>query len=775
MKKILIISYYYPPNNNIPSWRPFSWANYFSGEEFGNAEVHVVTRYWDGSEIKWEDQVNSSKQQRDHIHHYSPHHIVHYLSTHAGLKKTIRLTNRSVLLNKAVYFFSTLLGHHHIEVDTYFSFRKYIRKTFPKDYFDTVLVTSPPLNVVRLGYRLKRHFPSAFFVADFRDLWNNDELKINYSPGLKAKFYNSIYKRSISRWLKRYNLVTGVSLEVVKKTTALNKKLPFEVITNGFETELLKDDTKEQLPAFTIASIGSIYPIQNVRVLAEGIIDFARQNNFNNNIHVKFIGAKATNGELSNAFSGRLPEEMLAITHRVDRRDALKLLKSANVLIYPVCVGYRGIYSGKMFEYLASGNNILIAPGDNDVLDDLLKETRAGISKNSREEVTLQLQQWYDEWKLKGFVTYKGLPDKISFAIVSLLTHHLSTYDYGIINLYSSFLILLMPFITGGILYPLSVEYFKRPRETYAAWFTNAQVIPLLSLVLFTGLCIGFQNPLSQLLKVPVIWIWIMPVTAWWIMINETAMIITRNNNRPWQFVFFSVGKNLVEISLTIILVIGLHWTWQGRLLSAAAAPVLLGGVSIYLFYRWRLVAKKVNWKAAQRILLLSFPFVFERLAVFVMGYSDKFFIDRFDLNGTKEVGLYGLGNQLATIIYLVVVSMNSAYQPYLFQKLAEGHHGKIHRTTGWYIGACAITVVGMFIVIPFLFRFFIGSDFQEAKPYAYMLCSGFFMWGIFNAFQAYLIYLEKSRIILYISLLGMTASHCYLFSDGANQFSFST
>ena len=32
-------------------------------------------------------------------------------------------------------------------------------------------------------------------------------------------------------------------------------------------------------------------------------------------------------------------------------------------------------------------------------------------------------------------------------------------------------------------------------------------------------------------------------------------------------------------------------------------------------------------------------------------------------------------------------------------------------------------------------------------------------MWGIFNAFQAYLIYLEKSRVILYISLLGMASS----------------
>lgn len=347
----------------------------------------------------------------------------------------------------------------------------------------------------------------------------------------------------------------------------------------------------------------------------------------------------------------------------------------------------------------------------------------------------------------------------LSFATVSLLTHYLTTYDYGIISLYSSFLIFLMPFISGGILYPLSVEYFKRPRETYSAYFTNAQVIPLISLALFTLLCIVFQHPLSRFLKVSVAWIWIIPLTAWWIMLNETAMMITRNKNKPFQFAFVSIGKNFAEIALTVWLVIGLSWAWQGRLFSAALAPVVAGIISIYLFYRWRLVAKKVDWSATRRIFLLCLPFVFERLSVFVMGYSDKYFIDRFDLNGTEEVGLYGLGSQLATIIYLVIISMNSAYQPHLFKKLAEGLKGKIHKTTSRYIGACAITAAGMFIAIPFLFRFFIGSRFQDAKPYAYLLCSGYFMWGVYNAFQAYLVFLEKNRQIMLISFLGMFTS----------------
>ncbi len=148
----------------------------------------------------------------------------------------------------------------------------------------------------------------------------------------------------------------------------------------------------------------------------------------------------------------------------------------------------------------------------------------------------------------------------LSFAIVSVLTNRLETTDYGIINLYSSFLIFLMPFISGGILYPLSVEYYKRPKETYSAYFTNANAIPLVSVLFFTLLCIIFQHPLSRFLKVSEVWVWVMPLTVWWIMIGETVMMIARLQNKPVQFAFFSIGKNLVEISLTVLFVVGLHW-----------------------------------------------------------------------------------------------------------------------------------------------------------------------------------------------------------------------
>jgi O-antigen/teichoic acid export membrane protein len=347
----------------------------------------------------------------------------------------------------------------------------------------------------------------------------------------------------------------------------------------------------------------------------------------------------------------------------------------------------------------------------------------------------------------------------LSFVITSLLTHQIEPADYGRIYLYSSFLNFLTPFITVGILYPLSVEYFKKSHDSYSFYFSNAQVIPLISLAIFTVLCVALQNPLAHLLRVSNIWIWIMPFTVWWIMINETSQMITRSNNKPFQFAFFSVGKNIAEILLTILFVLTLHWAWQGRLLSAAVAPLILGVLSIYLFHRWRLIEKKIDWKLVQKIFLLSFPFIFERLSVFIMNSSDRYFIDHFDPNKTSEVGLYGLGSQIAQIIFLVVLSMNSAYQPHLFKKFSEGLKNKIHKTTFLYIGACAITVAALFIGIPFLFRFFIDPKYAGAKRYAYMLCGGYFMWGLYNAFQAYLIYLQKNRQIMLIAIFGMALS----------------
>ena len=347
----------------------------------------------------------------------------------------------------------------------------------------------------------------------------------------------------------------------------------------------------------------------------------------------------------------------------------------------------------------------------------------------------------------------------LSFGGISVLTHKLSPYDYGIINLYSSAIPLLTPFISAGIIFPVTVEYYKKTKDEYNQFFTNAQAITLISLVFFSFIFIVFHQPLSKFLRVPSQWIIVLPLTVWFLMHTEIALSMYRMKNRPWGFAIFSVGKNLVEILLAIGLVIGLHWSWEGRLLPAVISPILFGAFAIYLLFRWQLIIKEINWKEVRRIAWVCSPFIFERLTVFVLANSDRYFIDKFDLKSTEQVGLYGVGAQVTTIISFVILSVNSAYQPYIFQNLATGNKRHVKKGTLLYILATGVAVAGLFLISPFFFRFFIGKSFGDAQVFVYYMSGGYFMWGVYNAFLAYLLFHGKNRLILYFSLIGMAVS----------------
>lgn len=56
-----------------------------------------------------------------------------------------------------------------------------------------------------------------------------------------------------------------------------------------------------------------------------------------------------------------IPAANLLITNRIDRLEALSMSARSYVLYYIGWKGYRGIYSGKIFEYLGLQRNILLA------------------------------------------------------------------------------------------------------------------------------------------------------------------------------------------------------------------------------------------------------------------------------------------------------------------------------------------------------------------------------------------------------------------------------
>lgn len=67
-----------------------------------------------------------------------------------------------------------------------------------------------------------------------------------------------------------------------------------------------------------------------------------------------------------------------------------------------------GVYTGKLFEYLASKRPILAIGGPKGVVNELLERTEAGSFVSSVEDIKHAITNYYNEYKLTGRVSYKG-------------------------------------------------------------------------------------------------------------------------------------------------------------------------------------------------------------------------------------------------------------------------------------------------------------------------------------------------------------------------------
>jgi hypothetical protein len=275
-----------------------------------------------------------------------------------------------------------------------------------------VIVSAPPQNLVRLGYFIKKKY-NIPFVVDYRDIWDNDELKDNYKPSFNRKIRTFITKIYMKRWLKEAEFVITVSSSLAKKIRSITKKEVRE-ITNGFEEELFIH--KAAIPSktiFTISIIGTIYPQQDISVIINGLNKFIIAVGAAK-VKLNFIGIEAID-KISQEIKSKLVKECLYTTQRLSREAAIDYTLTSHVLLYAGWKNYQGIYSGKIFDYLGAKRNILIAPGDNDVIDSIVTKSNSGKIAHTVDEFYSILMNWYREWETSGTLSYQGKEEIINY------------------------------------------------------------------------------------------------------------------------------------------------------------------------------------------------------------------------------------------------------------------------------------------------------------------------------------------------------------------------
>ncbi len=245
--------------------------------------------------------------------------------------------------------------------------------TYIRDYnIDTIITTGPPHSLHLIGEQLKSRLDIKW-IADFRDPWTT----IGYHKKLKL----TPMARKRHRFLESKVLNAADKIVVTSNNTKQNflslTKKPIEVITNGYDYEPVGNvelDTK-----FSLAHIGSLLSDRNPEVLWEVLDELVTNNKiFASMLQLNFVGSVSK--DVLRSLERHNLSQYVNLIGYVPHKQAIEYQKKSQVLLLIEIDSEetKCIIPGKLFEYMVSSRPILaIGPKESDV-QNILRATNTG-------------------------------------------------------------------------------------------------------------------------------------------------------------------------------------------------------------------------------------------------------------------------------------------------------------------------------------------------------------------------------------------------------------
>lgn len=273
---------------------------------------------------------------------------------------------------------------------------KYLQKYLDSNEINTIISTGPPHSMHLIAQKLHQN-NNIKWIADFRDPWSDLYYNKDFNQFSFAKNKNKKLEEAV---LKNADCVLTVSNSLKEEFIKTANRV--EVITNGFDDEVLAENNIILDAKFTISYIGLLPKQSNPRVLFKVLKELCCENlDFKNDLKLNFIGD--ISDEVKTEISNNQLNKNTNFVGYVNHSKAIEYQKKAQVLLLliPNIEKSKGILTGKLFEYLTAKRPILaIGPEEGD-LSEILKDTNSGVIVDFDDEkkISSEILKLYDQYK----------------------------------------------------------------------------------------------------------------------------------------------------------------------------------------------------------------------------------------------------------------------------------------------------------------------------------------------------------------------------------------
>ncbi len=434
MKKVLVITYYWPPSGGSGVQRWMYFCKYLS--DFGYtpivltvSEKSAAYKNIDNHFIEKVKDIETYKTKT-----FEPLKLYSWLTT-GNTKKGIPHGNvhtKKGFFQKAMAF---IRGNFFVP-DARIGWKSYAlkqaRKIIQSQQIHCIITTGPPHSAHLIGLQLQKE-THIKWIADLRDPWSD----IYYNKDFMR--LDSVQKKDTFLEKNVLEKADGILTVGFKLKELLQKKAPgfekkFHHIYNGYDAFLMDAIETHLHSHFEVTFIGLLTKKQPYVAILKTIQLFLEAHK-NTSIKVCFAGN--IDAEILEAFQKEIPQ-YLDVKGYVSHKKSLELMKQSQLLVncLPEMADSQILISGKQMEYIATGNPILCfgnTEGECAILMEDIENAKI-VEKHQIKEAAEFLSHVYQKWQAKepflNAANHQSIQNKSRYET----TRELAAYLDGLIS-----------------------------------------------------------------------------------------------------------------------------------------------------------------------------------------------------------------------------------------------------------------------------------------------------------------------------------------------------
>lgn len=414
-KKVLMIAYYYPPLSGSGVFRSLKFTQYLKENNWkptviGATQPPMSWKFRDDSLInqipedmlvyRIEDEVSIGKKKTIEVDELQQ--VIEFFSKDIFRydEKANSIINELIKAKQYTELFEMPCSCLWWALKTI----EHIEKNMDITKYEVIYTTSGPSSSHLVGLYLKNKY-NITWVADFRDLWIGNpyrDLSMDHTP------YMQLVRHLENTIINRADKIINVSQECMEEQQEMYKYDLDRgvVITNGYdESDFNRLNYKEEKnDKFIMIYSGILYSkersIEPILKSLKKLIDEGKV--FSKEIIIRLVAN--TNEEHRRLVAEYNMQDNVELYDYMDYDSSNQVAIDGDLL---VCfVGdqekFKGVYTGKIFNYLRCGVPILAIAPTNGAVAKILEETKQGQTYLSTEieGMANYIEDKYKEWKV---------------------------------------------------------------------------------------------------------------------------------------------------------------------------------------------------------------------------------------------------------------------------------------------------------------------------------------------------------------------------------------